>query len=72
MRNSIDAAFVPIRRAAAALGVPLAWLKREAEADRVPAVRAGRRWLVHFERTQAQLADRASGTAGHHGEGGAE
>lgn len=51
--------FVPIRRAASALGVPIAWLKREAEAGRVPAVRAGRRWLIHLERSRAVLSDRA-------------
>ena len=63
MRNSLNAAFVPIRRAASALGVPLAWLKREAEAGRVPAVRAGRRWFVHLDRAHAQLADRAASGA---------
>lgn len=51
--------FVPIRRAAAVLGVPFAWLQREAEVGRVPAVRAGRRWLVHLEETREVLAKRA-------------
>lgn len=64
MRNSLDAVFVPIRRAASALGVPIAWLKREAEAGRVPAVRAGRRWLIHLESAHAQLAQRAESSDG--------
>ena len=70
MRNSHDAAFVPIRRAASALGVPLAWLKREAEAGRVPAVCAGRRWFIHLDRAHAQLAERAA-TGAESAEGGA-
>ncbi|MFK7883905.1 MAG: helix-turn-helix domain-containing protein [Phycisphaerales bacterium] len=52
-------AFVAVTEAAELLGIPLAWMKREAEAGRIPAVRAGRRWLVHLERTQAILAERA-------------
>ena len=55
--------FVPIRRAAVALGVPLAWLKREAESGGVPAVRAGRQWLVHMDRARAVLAKRAESEA---------
>ena len=53
--------FIPIRRAAALLGVPVAWLRREAEAGRVPAVRAGTRWLVHLDRAQTVLTERAEG-----------
>lgn len=58
--------FVPLRRAASALGVPLSWLRLEAEAGRVPAVRAGRRWLVALERAQQLLQERAE-----RGDGGA-
>jgi excisionase family DNA binding protein len=57
----IPPTFVPIPDAAERLGVPLAWLKREAEAGRVPAVRAGRRWLVHLDRTREALARLAAG-----------
>ncbi len=51
--------FVPIRRAAARLGVPLAYLRREVEENRLPAVRAGRRWLVPMPRAAELLAERA-------------
>jgi len=57
-------AFVPARRAAASLGVPIAWLKREAEAGRVPAVRAGRRLLIHLDDARATLAERAKAGEG--------
>lgn len=34
-----------LRRMAARLGVPSAWLKEQAEAGNVPGLRAGNRWL---------------------------
>lgn len=36
---------LPLRRMAARLGVPSAWLKECAQAGEVPALRAGNRWL---------------------------
>jgi len=66
MTNERPTTFVPIRSAARALGVPLAWLRNEAENGRIPAVRAGRRWLVPLERIQQLLHERAE-----RGEGGA-
>jgi hypothetical protein len=36
---------LPLRRMAARLGVPSAWLKEQAEAGNVPGLRAGNRWL---------------------------
>lgn len=59
MNNRVNVKFVPIRQAAVALGVPLAWLKREVESGRIPAVRAGQRWLVHVEQAQRVLTERA-------------
>ncbi|PHQ81816.1 MAG: hypothetical protein COB69_03640 [Phycisphaera sp.] len=56
--------FVPVYVAAHRLGVPLAWLRREAQAGRVPAVRAGRRWFVHLERTRAKLTQHADAAKG--------
>jgi len=36
---------LPLRRMAARLGVPSKWLRERAEANEVPALRAGNRWL---------------------------
>ncbi len=58
-RPNHELSFIPIRQAAFELGVPVAWLKREAEHNRVPAVRAGRRWLVHLKKTEQRLLERA-------------
>ena len=59
MQHSLDATFVPLRHAAAVLGVPLSWLRREACEGRVPAVRTGRQWLIHLERARETLTRRA-------------
>jgi len=56
--------FVPIRTSAARIGVPLAWLRREVESGRVPAVRAGRQWLVHLERAREIIAKQAKNNEG--------
>jgi len=56
--------FVPIRTSAARIGVPLAWLKREVESGRVPAVRAGRQWLVHLEKAREVIAKQAKNNKG--------
>lgn len=58
--------FVPILQASHELGVPSAWLRREAQSGRIPAIKAGRRWLVHLERARIKLAEYAER------EGGAE
>ncbi|MGP1346646.1 MAG: hypothetical protein ACTS3F_08270 [Phycisphaerales bacterium] len=64
-----ETTFVPINRAAAALGVPKAWLIRMVAVERIPAVRAGRRWLVPLEETRARLVELAdSGKAVPHGD----
>ena len=52
--------FVSLTAAAAVLGLPSAWLKREAEAKRVPSVRAGRRRLFNVEAVEAALLQRAA------------
>jgi len=53
--------FVAVQHAAIRLGVPAAWLKAEAEAGRVPSLRAGRRILVNLEIVKDALLQRASG-----------
>lgn len=58
-QNQIERTFVSLSVAATKLGVPSAWLRREAQAGRIPVIRAGRRWLVHLERARAKLAEDA-------------
>ena len=63
MNTPIHRTFIPVRRAAGPLGVPLgvplAWLRQEVKARRVPAIRAGSRWYVHLDAAQAALSERA-------------
>ncbi len=59
-----DRMFVPIRTSAARIGVPLAWLKKEVESRRIPAIRAGRQWLVHLERAREIIAKQAKNNEG--------
>jgi hypothetical protein len=40
---------LPLRRMAARLGVPSLWLRQQAEAGKVPGLRAGNRWLFRPE-----------------------
>jgi len=56
--------FVPIRTSAARIGVPLAWLKKEVQSGRIPAIRAGRQWLVHLERAREIIAKQAKNNKG--------
>jgi len=39
-------------------GLPLAWLRREAKAGRIPSLRVGRRMLFDFETATAALERR--------------
>jgi hypothetical protein len=43
------------------LGLPLAWLKAEAKAGRIPSLRVGRRQLFNVESVQRTLAERTEG-----------
>ncbi|MGD8453218.1 MAG: hypothetical protein PVJ57_15475 [Phycisphaerae bacterium] len=52
--------FLPLRRAAARLGVPAAWLRAEAHAGRVPHLRVGRRLLFNPAAVETVLLDRAA------------
>ena len=56
--NADDSVFVPELTAAIRLGVPIAWLRREAEAERVPCLRAGRRRLYDVQAVHEVLRDR--------------
>jgi hypothetical protein len=45
------------------LGLPLAWLKDEAKAGRIPSLQVGRSRLFHAEAVRRTLARRASNAA---------
>lgn len=47
-----------IRQTAHSLGVPVAWLRREAEAGAVPRLRVGRRWMFDPNAVMKALAER--------------
>lgn len=57
--GSIHESFLPLRRAAARLGVPIAWLKSEAAAGRVPCLRVGRRLLLNCDAVERALLERS-------------
>lgn len=54
-----DEAFVSLRRAAARLGVPVVWLRTEAEADKLPSLKVGRRLLFNCAEVERVLIKRA-------------
>jgi hypothetical protein len=54
-----DQVFIPLHSAAPKLGVPAAWLKREAEAGRVPVLMAGRAFMFNVEQLKTSLMERA-------------
>jgi len=55
MSYTDDAEYIPLRCVAGRLGVPLAWLKAEARAGRIPHFKAGRRWLARLAEVEAAL-----------------
>jgi hypothetical protein len=63
MQQTEDRTFVGLNVAATRLGVPIAWLKAEAAAGRVPVLRAGAKFLFNVEAVRAALIERAN-TAG--------
>jgi hypothetical protein len=69
MRNEPQPKLLPLFSMAHRLGVPSTWLKAEAECGRVPALKAGKRFLFIPEVVEAVLAERAAalpeGTAKH-------
>lgn len=54
-----DAVFLTIDSAAYRLGVPVAWLKREAKYGRVPSLLVGNRLMLNLEQTKATLLKQA-------------
>ena len=51
--------YVNVKAAAFELGVPAAWLRREADAGRIPCLRAGRKRLFNPKAVLNVLAERA-------------
>ena len=57
--SSTQPRYIPLGQMAHLLGVPTAWLKREADAGRLPCLRVGRRRLFAPEAVRAELDRRA-------------
>ena len=64
MQNEDLEKLYPAEAVARRIGVPAAWLKREARAGRVPCLLAGRRRLFNERAVRAALAQRAAGDLG--------
>ncbi|MFA9479968.1 hypothetical protein ACERK3_16935 [Phycisphaerales bacterium AB-hyl4] len=63
--NQHNRRLIPLNTAARALRVPFRWLRAEAEAKRVPALRAGDRFVCDLQAVEAALLERAQqATAG--------
>jgi hypothetical protein len=56
-------ALLTLRLLAQRLRLPAAWLKAEAEAERIPSLLAGRRRLFNAEAVERVLLERAAGHA---------
>lgn len=54
--------FVSLKHAASELGFPVRWLEQQAQVNAIPAIRVGRRWLVHLERSRVKLTQLAEQT----------
>ena len=54
-----DPTYIPIHKLAHRTGLPQAWLEREAEAQQLPAIRVGRRWMFDREAVESALTERA-------------
>jgi hypothetical protein len=55
---------VTARQLAGRLRVPATWIKQEAEAGRIPCIRAGREYLFDAETVAAMLLERAKSGEG--------
>ncbi|MHC4947206.1 MAG: hypothetical protein ACYTG1_02945 [Planctomycetota bacterium] len=50
--------FINLQQLARRLGLPMAWLRAEAEAGRLPCLRAGRRLMFNITEVEDALARR--------------
>jgi hypothetical protein len=55
----MNAALLPLGPTARLLSVPVAWLRAEADAGRLPHLRAGSRYLFDVDMVERLLLDRA-------------
>ena len=55
--------FIPLHALSRRLGLPAAWIKAEAEAGRIPSLRAGRRLMFNPDAVERILIDRAKANA---------
>ena len=56
-----DAPFITANELANALNLPVSWIKAEAQAGRLPCIRAGRRLMFDPALVRASLAERSRG-----------
>jgi hypothetical protein len=63
MSHALEAAFRPLEITATRIGVSAAWLRAEAEAGRIPHLRAGRRMLFDVDAVVRTLRERAQAAA---------
>ena len=61
-------AFISAIELASELGLPLAWLKAEAKASRIPNLQVGRRQLFDADAVRQALSERTGITTGAHGD----
>jgi hypothetical protein len=66
MRNA--PVFIPLHLLALRLGLSRAWLKAEAEANRIPCVRAGRRLMFHQAAVERALIGQTATVADQRGD----
>ncbi len=57
----MDAQYIRLEALAKATRLPAAWLRREADAGRLPCIRAGRRRMFDLIAVQKALAERQEG-----------
>lgn len=51
--------FVPITTLAYHTGLSASWLRAEAQANRIPFIRMGRRWMFNIDAVEQSLLERA-------------
>jgi hypothetical protein len=60
-----EANLISMHGLARELRLPAAWLQKEANFGRIPALRIGRKWLFNLQAVKAVLAERAAQPAPH-------
>lgn len=55
--------FIPLHELSRRLGLPIAWLRAEANAGRIPCLKTARRLMFKVEEVESALAKRSAGKA---------